>query len=44
MNDNLHPLFQRILKGVTIPSKNVTNNNNDKSNKKEKKNLDKKTK
>lgn len=41
MNDNLHPLFQNILKGVTpIPNKDVTNN---KSKKKEKK-LDKKTK
>ena len=41
MNDNLHPLFKNILKGITpIPNKDVTNN---KSEKKEKK-LDKKTK
>lgn len=40
MNDNLHPLFQNILKGITpIPNKDVTN----KSKTKEKK-LDKKTK
>ena len=41
MNNNLHPLFQNILKGIApIPNKNTNNN---KSNKKEK-NLDKKTK
>jgi hypothetical protein len=40
MNDNLHPLFKNILKGITpIPNKDVTN----KSKTKEKK-LDKKTK
>lgn len=43
MNDNLHPLFKWILKGIIpIPNKDVTNTNN-KSKKKEKK-LDKKTK
>ncbi|HOE91477.1 MAG TPA: hypothetical protein PLV22_05850 [Candidatus Cloacimonadota bacterium] len=40
-NDNLHPLFKNILKGIIpIPNKDVTNN---KSKEKEKK-LDKKTK
>ena len=28
MNDNLHPLFKNILKGITpIPNKDVTKNN-----------------
>lgn len=41
MNDNLHPLFKNILKGITpIPNKDVTNNKSNKSTKKEKK-LDK---
>lgn len=43
MNDNLHPLFQNILKAIIpIPNKDVTNTNNksNKSTKKEKK-LDK---
>jgi hypothetical protein len=44
MNDNLHPLFQNILKSIIpIPNKDVTNNKSNESKKKEKK-LDKKTK
>ena len=44
MNDNLHPLFQNILKGIALIPNKDTNNNNNKSDKKGKKNLDKKTK
>ena len=44
MNDNLHPLFQNILKGIALIPNKDTNNKSKTTIKKEEKNLDKKTK